>query len=744
MLQSPSFPTKDHPNWISYVHDLITRQRDILRDEGAAFRTPSADTKAAPYPELDWPPDSKEPRDSTARAKLAAADPGWDDATTTPAVMERRRRRPIPVACLLMLLRLARTFGSAAAFEAQLTDNPLTVLRGFATADLAVITRVIRDLMIPAHWDCLTRVDFDSYAPPALVLLHPDVRHEQVDPASLGTYAERVAEAQEAHVPLLLLIPDEVALPQELQQILPEPITLPPLSREILRLALNACYPEAGTPTDGSLADQLPDDQTIAGLTPLALRLAFAAPTIGMAITRLAQAAPKADTSVPHLDQIVNDNPALPAARRIVDDLRDWQAGEVRWSELTRSLLLYGPPGTGKTWLAQAMAASAGISHVSGSFAEWQAAGHLGHMLAAMRKTFARAFASAPAILTIDEIDAVGSRDDSDDHARSYRTQVINGFLEQMDAISRKPGVIVIGTCNNRDHIDPAILRAGRFDLHIEIGRPGPAALAQILGNRLGDGFDPDAIATLARAASGCTPAQIDAALRMARSLCRAERRGLRLDDIRNALALPPQQDALDWRIAVHEAGHAVACMALDLGTITHITLAPTGGEIARNLPRHQMLLADLDDEITYTLAGRAAEQLILGDASAGAGGGADSDLALATRIATMIETRLGFGSQGLLWSGVDEIGRLGTATQNLIRARLRAGQAKATAILRQHRAQMVAIARALQQQRHLSGDDLQRHGLGGANPEADPPSRQRLDSAPPQPEGLVAEPDAQ
>ncbi|WJS85315.1 AAA family ATPase [Paracoccus sp. TOH] len=703
MLQSLSLPSQNCPSWIRYARDLLARQNAVLVEE-AAFASTLPAQQAARVVDPDWPADSK------TGGKEDDNIPG----TTSVAVA----RRPLPAAQLLLLMRLARTFGSAPAFEAQLTDHRLTLLRGFAIPDLPHVARTIGKLMLPEGWEYLYRSDIVSFMPPAAVVLRPDVHMDKIDAISIATYAERIAEAMEAGLPLVLPVPDEVILPEELRPALPEPILLAPLSREILRAALDAWHPDVGVMADASLANRLPDDAAIAGLTPLALRLAFAAPGVEEALARLAQPAPQPVASGPHLDRIAGDNPALPAARRIVADLEDWQSGKIAWSDLTRSLLLYGPPGTGKTWLAQAMATSAGITHVSGSFAQWQAAGHLGNMLDAMRRCFAQAFAQAPAILTIDEIDAVGARDGSDSHARSYRTQVINAFLEQMDMISRKEGVIVVATCNHPGRIDPAILRAGRFDLHIELGPPGPAALAQILAGKLGAGFDPEAIAALARRASGCTPAQIDAAVRMARSISRAERRDLRLDDVRDALALPPQQDALDWRIAVHEAGHAVVCAALDLGEITRVTLTPRGGEIARNLPHHQMLLADYEAEIAHALAGRCAERLMLGHVSAGAGGGEESDLALATRIAVAIETAYGLGSDGPLWTGETAIGRLAPALQQRVRARLQHAETRATRILGAQRDQLDAIARDLQRRRHLSGEDLHRH-LSGLYPGA-------------------------
>ncbi|MDN5873977.1 MAG: ATP-binding protein, partial [Sinobacteraceae bacterium] len=118
---------------------------------------------------------------------------------------------------------------------------------------------------------------------------------------------------------------------------------------------------------------------------------------------------------------------------------------------------------------------------VRGSFATWQAQGHLGHMLRAMRASFAEAAAARPAILVIDEIDAVGDRADPDSHNASYRHQVINGFLEEMDGLKHLEGVLVVGTCNYPDRIDAAVLRPGRFDLKVEVPLPGPRALARML-----------------------------------------------------------------------------------------------------------------------------------------------------------------------------------------------------------------------------------------------------------------------
>jgi SpoVK/Ycf46/Vps4 family AAA+-type ATPase len=155
----------------------------------------------------------------------------------------------------------------------------------------------------------------------------------------------------------------------------------------------------------------------------------------------------------------------------MVADLQGWFEGRVSWRDVQRSVLFHGVPGTGKSHLARAMANSAGVALVRGSFAKWQAQGHLGHMLKAMRNSFVQAAQQRPAILVIDEIDAVGDRADVEPHNARYQLQVINGFLEEMDQLKHLEGVLVVGTCNYPDKIDAAVLRPGRFDIKVDVAR---------------------------------------------------------------------------------------------------------------------------------------------------------------------------------------------------------------------------------------------------------------------------------
>ncbi|MFC3061059.1 AAA family ATPase [Paenirhodobacter populi] len=299
------------------------------------------------------------------------------------------------------------------------------------------------------------------------------------------------------------------------------------------------------------------------------------------------------------------------------------------------------------------MGNSAGIACVTGSFAEWQSAGHLGEM----RKTFAEARRLAPCILFIDEIDAVGSRADSDRHGSNYRTQVINGFLGEVNSIALREGVILIGACNHPERMDPAMLRAGRFDLKIEVPLPDAGAILGLLRRQLREDIADAELKALSHRAVGRSPADIDAAIRAARSDARHARKRLTAATLCDHLNIGSDAENMDrlWQIALHEAGHAVAGAALQLGQITRMMISDEGGQITQ-LPRQtESLLADIEAEITYCPAGRAAERAVLGEISAGAGGPAQSDLAKATQWTLDIEAVYGLGCKGPVWHGGDK-----------------------------------------------------------------------------------------
>ncbi len=180
-------------------------------------------------------------------------------------------------------------------------------------------------------------------------------------------------------------------------------------------------------------------------------------------------------------------------------------------------------------------------------------------------------------------------------------------------------------------------------------------------------------------------------------------------DDLRKVFIIDHDPD-IDRRVALHECGHAIACAALNLGPVRRIFLGREGGGgtvfTAREKPG---LLSDLQDRLTQILAGRAAERLVLGDISAGAGGSADSDLAQATMIATSIQTRYGLGAQGPVWTADPET-LLALDSDMLFRVRreLEAAEKRAAQILTVHRSLLEKMAEALMASRDMDRIEAQ------------------------------------
>ncbi|AML51695.1 hypothetical protein RC74_10855 [Falsihalocynthiibacter arcticus] len=332
-------------------------------------------------------------------------------------------------------------------------------------------------------------------------------------------------------------------------------------------------------------------------------------------------------------------------------------------------------------------------------------------MLREMRASFAEARRNAPCVLIIDEIDAVGSRDSDDRHGSGYRLQVINAFLAELDAISRDAGVILIGTSNHADKMDPAVLRAGRMDLKVAVPLPDAGALLAILRHHLSEDLADADLQTLARLALGKSAADIDAAIRAARSDARHSGKRLTLAMLQDHLNIDAASENGDllWRIAVHEAGHAIMAAALGLGPIDSIQISNGGGKIVRQSPPHEGLLWNFEAEIAYSLGGRAAERLVLGAVSAGAGGPTNSDLAIATNYAIQIETTLGLGVEGPVWHAEPEEAYRSTPNiRDRVRQRIVRAEKRAGTILTQHRDRLEALARDLLQKRSMGAAEIE------------------------------------
>ncbi|WAJ29461.1 AAA family ATPase [Antarcticirhabdus aurantiaca] len=367
----------------------------------------------------------------------------------------------------------------------------------------------------------------------------------------------------------------------------------------------------------------------------------------------------------------LEDLPGMGEAQRwglaLARDIEAFRAAELPWQDIESGALLHGPPGTGKTMFAAAFAGSCGLPLHAHSVAAWQARGHLGDMLKAMRAAFDEARKAAPCVLFVDELDSVGSRDEPLGEHASYQRQVVNCLLECLDGSVGREGIVVVGATNNPSAIDPAIRRPGRLGRQIEIGLPDLRGRVGILRHHLrGDLADMDleCIAEEIGEASGATLAQV---VREARSLARRERRSLRADDLRTAS--PPGitlSDAAFRRLCVHEAGHVV--VGLELAESSG--LVPVSATVRRTVrngrePRtdfrcvegHDRTRRSLDANIVVLLAGLAAEEVLLGSRGSGSGGTADADLVRATQLAASAERSLGLGSELVSVSWTDTTG---------------------------------------------------------------------------------------
>ncbi|WP_019995398.1 AAA family ATPase [Aureimonas ureilytica] len=356
----------------------------------------------------------------------------------------------------------------------------------------------------------------------------------------------------------------------------------------------------------------------------------------------------------------LEDLPGMGEAGRwglsLAADLADYRAGSLPWDDVESGAVVHGPPGTGKTLFATAVAGSCGLPLLPHSFAAWQARGHLGDLLKAMRAAFDEARRKAPCLLFVDELDSVGSRDAFLGEHASYQRQVINGFLECLDGTVGREGVVVIGATNAVDAIDDAILRPGRLGRLIEVRLPDLDGRTGILRHHLRTDLPDVDLSKIADEIGEVTGASLGQAVREARALARRERRALVEDDLWNALpkGVLLSDDAFR-RLCIHEAGHVV--VGIELAAVSG--LVPSGVSVRRRVRDGHEHRTDfrtvegldltwerMTAQVTVLLGGLAAEEVVLGSRGSGSGGTAAADLVKATRMIQAAECSLGLGSR--------------------------------------------------------------------------------------------------
>jgi ATP-dependent 26S proteasome regulatory subunit len=310
-------------------------------------------------------------------------------------------------------------------------------------------------------------------------------------------------------------------------------------------------------------------------------------------------------------------------------------------------MLLYGPPGTGKTMLARTIAKSTGRSLIATSVGAWQSGAHLGEFLGAMSDDFRRAREMSPSMIFIDELDSIPDRRRSKSSSHQfYESAATNRFLELVDGFTGRGDVLVIGATNNKEAIDPAVLRAGRFGEHIEIPYPDQKGAAEIISWYLSKAdcahgisidVDPE---ELARRMPGVPPSTIRSVMDEAVDEC--NKRHEPLDVVHFEHAFDSAAASLGFsrggiladieRVTVHEAGHALAMHRFMHGSVDSVRIAAdltTSGYVrmSRAWRSANEIKADIARGIA-AMSGRAAEYVVLGASRIGYGNSSDIELA--------------------------------------------------------------------------------------------------------------------
>jgi ATP-dependent Zn protease len=364
------------------------------------------------------------------------------------------------------------------------------------------------------------------------------------------------------------------------------------------------------------------------------------------------------EPATPRLSELHGLGEARQWGLDLVRDLQDYEAGRLPWAAVSKGILLSGPPGTGKTSYARALGKEAGANFVATSYSQWQSSkdGHLGAVTAAIRASFADAARTKPAILFIDEIDTLPRRGSA--RYDEWWTAIVNTVLDCIDGFERLEGVVVMAACNDPSRLDPALVRAGRLDTHIQIPLPDTASLIGIIRYHLGDDLAGVDLLHAAIAARGRTGADVERWVRIARRVARIAQRPLTLDDLGTAIrdGEPELPAEFRRRVAYHEAGHAILRIALGVGQLVSMSVHASGGEVESAWGEITAdTRANLENYIVCKLAGRASEELVFANVTGGAGGASEmSDLAVVTRAAMQIECAYGLGVLGSIWMAND------------------------------------------------------------------------------------------
>jgi len=438
-------------------------------------------------------------------------------------------------------------------------------------------------------------------------------------------------------------------------------------------------------------------------------------------------------------EDVAGVDEAIEELQEVKEYLQNPAKFQAMGAKIPRGVLLYGPPGTGKTLLARAVAGEAGVPFysISGSdFVEM----FVGVGAARVRDLFEQAKTNAPAIVFIDEIDAVGRhRGAGLGGGHDEREQTLNQLLVEMDGFDQRTAVILMAATNRPDILDPALLRPGRFDRHVVIDRPdleGRKGILQV--HARGKPFDAAVeLDTIAKRTPGFTGADLSNVINESALLAaRWNKRSITMKEIEEAIdrvmAGPERKtrvmsDREKRLIAYHEGGHALVAHVLPNTDPVHkITVMSRGRALGYTLTlptedKFLMTREELTDELAMLLGGRVAEEIVMGDITTGA----QNDLERATKIARQMVTEYGMSDTiGPLTLGTktgevflcrdfashpDYSEQVAFEIDSEIRRMIDEAHDMALEILQEHRAKLDQIADELVERETLEKEELER-----------------------------------
>ncbi|GAA5878711.1 hypothetical protein JCM1840_000211 [Sporobolomyces johnsonii] len=413
----------------------------------------------------------------------------------------------------------------------------------------------------------------------------------------------------------------------------------------------------------------------------------------------------------------------------IVEFLKDPKKFEKLGGRLPRGVLLTGPPGTGKTLLARAVAGEAGVPFFSASGSEFDEM-YVGVGARRIRELFAAARKASPAIVFIDELDAIGGkRKASDQH---FHKQTLNQLLTELDGFATGEGIILIGATNFPEALDKALVRPGRFDRHVVVPLPDVRGRMEILRHHLRNiGYDRQNvdISIIARGTIGFSGADLQALVNQAAVKASAEgadavrgghfewaKERIMMGAARKSAYITPENKLATAR---HEAGHAlVALYTPGAYPLQSITVVPRGNALGYTLMLPEMdknshSFAEYRAKLDVAMGGRAAEELMYGKDNVT--DGASSDISNATNIASLLVRRFGFSEAigPVAYPDTADSPQPSPETQRVIDSEVRklieAAEVRAQELLRAKKHELERLAKALVEYETLDAAEVQK-----------------------------------